>query len=88
MFKKTAGLFLLLFLFGCGAGIKPTYGPDGSASYTITCHPDISECLESAGNICGNRGYNVVVHTTHSGGAFADLFPGPVTWHNVLISCN
>ena len=62
-------------------------GPDGQATHSIQCHPDVDDCWEEAGNDCGRRGYRVLNHSTHMGGTVADLIPGPVLWHTVLVEC-
>lgn len=86
--KKYFLLLIVLSLNCAGSSHKTTYGPDGKVSYNIQCHPNIGECLEEAGNICGKAGYVILHHSTHQGGTLADYLPGPVTWHDVLISCN
>lgn len=79
---------LALVFVGCvSSSSRPIIGPDGSTAYRLTCHPDIADCWEEAGNDCGGHGYYVVSKSMHWGGTVADLMPGPVRWYNVMIEC-
>jgi hypothetical protein len=87
---KTLILVGLVFIIpGCvSSSSRAIVGPDGSIAYRLTCHPDIAECWEEAGNRCGPSGYHVVDKSVHMGGIIVDLLPGPVPWYNVMVSCN
>jgi hypothetical protein len=42
---------------GCATSAK-TYGPDGREAFVIKCMLD--DCQKKAGDICGQRGYDIV----------------------------
>ncbi|MDP9033532.1 MAG: hypothetical protein M3O50_01890 [Myxococcota bacterium] len=83
----------LLVLVACsavacaGASSHAIVGPHETTSHRIKCHPDLDDCWEEAGNICGSRGYDVLDRSMHMGGTLADAIPGPVTWYVVLVTC-
>lgn len=70
-----------------GSSSHRIVGPDGRESYRIKCHPDIDDCWEEAGKVCGASGYDVVSQSEHLGGTVEDFTPGQVTWHVALIRC-
>jgi hypothetical protein len=87
MHKSLICIGIVLLATACsGASSHEIVGPNGRTAHRITCHPDISECLEQAGEDCPG-GYDVITSTVHSGGTIVDLLPGPVPWYNVLVSC-
>lgn len=56
------GLLLVLTLTGC-AFAQPMYLPDGSQGYNISCDGSansIGKCFQKAGELCGQRGYDIV----------------------------
>lgn len=63
MIKKILLLSLLMFeMCGCAVARK-TYAPDGSEGYVLNCSGTAStwgRCYERAGDICGERGYEVL----------------------------
>lgn len=62
-------LILMLILAGCTSA-EETYMPDGRKGYAINCssHGIIvsgwSDCYAEAGNLCGQRGYDIVEKST------------------------
>jgi len=83
---KYLAIMLLLCVACASASSHRIITPDGKVSLRVTCHPDIGECWEKAGDVCSN-GYDVVGNSMHWGGAIADWIPGPVPWYNVLVTC-
>lgn len=85
--KYIVAMLMLAVSPACaGASTQPIRGPDGQLMYRVTCHPDLAECYQEAGNRC-EGGYHVLSQSMHWGGTVADLMPGPVAWYNVLVTC-
>ncbi len=56
-------LFLALILISSCASTSETYAPDGSKAHAINCSGTARNwgmCYETAGNICGAKGYEVL----------------------------
>jgi hypothetical protein len=83
--KKTLALTALLA--GC-ASSSPTYAPDGSQAYSLTCS---GMCYEKAGQICKERGYEVVAGGTDQSGTVVasrdGLYGGSSHTRNLVIKC-
>ena len=58
---------MVFFLFGCGTTITKTTSPNGLTAYDIRCSG--AECMETAGNLCSNKGYNVTTEITRGQGS-------------------
>lgn len=78
---------------GCATATQ-TYTPDGSQGYSIDCSGNAltwGKCYEKAGELCGNRGYELVTKTGDEGavvsGTQYGLFGGSVTTRNMIITC-
>lgn len=62
MFKKLLFIMFLGLLTGC-ATAKQTYAPDGGTAHSINCSGSALNwgmCFEKAGEICKERGYEVI----------------------------
>lgn len=62
-------LALVMFLAGC-ATTTPTYAPDGTRAYAITCNGyarSWATCFERAGEACGALGYRVIAQNEEYG---------------------
>ena len=62
-------------------------GPTGENMSTVRCTKETSSCFEKASEVCNAETYRVVDSYRNSGGIFADLLPGPVTWYTLSIIC-
>lgn len=63
-------------LTGCASApsAKESYGPSGKTSYEISCNnmsASLGPCYQKAGEMCKERGYNVV--SQHSDAPFASI---------------
>lgn len=55
---------IAIALSACAAVSTKTYAPDGGEAYSLKCGGLVrswSSCLEKAGEICGSRGYEVIL---------------------------
>ncbi|WP_202966744.1 hypothetical protein [Cupriavidus sp. IDO] len=62
-----------ILIAGCASASK-TYGPDGREAYALNCSGlarTWGACLERAGDICGERGYNVISSSSEIGSIMA-----------------
>ncbi len=67
---------VMLAMAGCTSSpsVKESYGPSGNASYEISCNnmsASLGACYQKAGEICKERGYNVI--SQHSDAPFASI---------------
>jgi hypothetical protein len=60
--------------------------PSGAMVNTAKCSHTSDACFQKAAATCG-RPYQVIDSERHTGGAFADLTPGPVTWYGMTYQC-
>jgi hypothetical protein len=70
--KKIIGISLLVFILGCGAVASKTYLPSGEEGYTISCSANYQtwgHCYQKAGNLCRNRGYDIIMKSDDDKGA-------------------
>ena len=68
-YLSACAVSISLLLSGC-ASVSETYAPDGSKAYALNCSGtarDWGLCYEEAGNICKERGYNVVTMNGEQG---------------------
>ncbi|NUY33267.1 hypothetical protein F0160_22545 [Paraburkholderia sp. JPY303] len=71
-----------------------TYGPDGRPAYTLNCsgaQHTWGSCYEKAGELCGERGYDVLAGGAEGGAAMgggSSAFFGTTTvTRSMLIAC-
>ncbi len=91
--KITTGILIAALLTGC-ATARETYTSDGRRGYSLNCSGlarNWGMCEEKAGEICGNRGYDIL---SASGGRdevlTADrygVYAGTVSHRTMLIAC-
>jgi hypothetical protein len=75
-----------LTLSGCMTSGDTFTGPSGATANTAKCNQTPDGCFKKASATCGGS-YQVLDSESHSGGAFADLIPGPVTWYVMTYQC-
>jgi hypothetical protein len=76
-----------LSLSGCDLTSGNSFpSPSGATFNTAKCSHTSDSCLQKAAATCGGP-YQVISSESHSGGAFADLTPGPVTWYGMTYQC-
>ncbi len=80
-------------LGGCASSRK-VYTPMGTPGHSITCSGSALNwgmCYEKAGQLCGERGYEVIEKTGDKGvvlsGNQFGLYAGSVITRNLLIQC-
>lgn len=83
----------VLAISGCATASK-TYGPDGQVAYSIGCSGSALSwglCYEKAGEICGEKGYNVLARSGEgglvAGGSGAGFFAGSTASRSMVVSC-
>lgn len=88
----TSGL-VALAASGCVV-TKQTYGPDGSAAYSMNCSGiamSWASCYEKAGALCGARGYNVLAVNGETGAVIVanpqSAFGSTVINRTMMVSC-
>lgn len=86
-------LFVVSFLGGC-ATAKQTYTADGQLGYSINCSGSAlnwGNCYEKAGEICGDKGYEILEKSGDQGavvsGTQYGLFGGSVMNRSMIIKC-
>jgi len=86
-------LVLPLILVGC-ATATPTYAPDGSQAHSLNCSGTARNwgmCYEKAGELCKERGYEVVAGgTDQSAGAYANregFYASSSHTRNLVVKC-
>jgi hypothetical protein len=86
---------LLVAIIGAScATSRETYTADGRVGYSINCSGTAlnwGNCLEKAGDICGERGYTVLEKsgdqgTVVTGGQFG-LYGGSVMNRSMIVQC-
>src|ERR1700733_14429297 len=60
--------------------------PSGATFNTAKCSHTSDACFQKAAATCAGP-YQVVDSESHSGGALADLTPGPVIWYGMTYQC-
>jgi len=86
-------ILAVALLAGC-ATAKPTYGPDGSAAHSLDCSGTARNwgmCYEKAGELCKERGYEILAGGTDAittAAATRDGFYGGSGFtRNLVIKC-
>lgn len=86
-------LAVVAALSGCATS-KSTYLPDGSLGHSIDCSGTANTwgtCEEKAGELCKERGYEVVSKAGDQGGMVTasqtGLFGGSIIKRSMLIKC-
>jgi len=93
MRKVAIYISIALLLSGCATASK-TYTSDGKEGYNITCSGSALNwgmCYEKAGEICAQKGYEVLEKSgdqgsTMSGNQFG-LYGGSIINRNMIIKC-
>lgn len=67
--------------------VQELRAPDGSVIRSVKCVSDSGKCLAAAADTCANAMYQVLDSSSNSGGALADLIPGPFTWYRMQFKC-
>jgi hypothetical protein len=86
-------LAIAISLSGC-ATAKKTYTSDGREGYSITCSGSALNwgmCYEKAGELCGQKGYEVLEKAGDQGAMLSGnqfgLYGGSVINRNMIIKC-
>lgn len=84
----------IVALGGCVSARK-VYTPTGTQGYSITCSGnglDWGKCYEKAGELCGERGYEIIERTGDQGAALAanryGAYGSSTNTRNMIIECN
>jgi|SRR5262245_56689295 len=94
-FVTAAVLLTFGFVLGGCASSSSTYGPNGRPAYTLNCSGwarTWGMCAEKAGELCGERGYDVVAANGGHLGTVAAInscggFAGPIIERGMLNQC-
>jgi hypothetical protein len=83
---------LTLTLAACAtpkAKVTELRAPDGTFIKNVKCNVDAQKCLIEASASCdaSSGSYKVISSHSNAGGAYADIFIGPVTWFNMTYAC-
>jgi hypothetical protein len=65
-------------------------GPSGKPfqpSHRAKCSQSPTDCDEQATKDCRGGSYQILDSESHTGGLFADIIPGPVTWYTMSYAC-
>lgn len=91
---KKALMIIPILALGACASSSMTYGPDGRPAYTLNCSGTIRTwgmCLEKAGKLCGQAGYDVLQTSSDNGftagGGSGSFYAGSVMTRSMLIEC-
>lgn len=95
--RFTPYLVCALLLAGCATSSK-TYGPNGEVAYSIGCSGAALSwglCMEKAGEICGEKGYNIISSSGEMGSVAAgtatkqnaSFFGSSTVSRSMVISC-
>lgn len=86
-------LSIAVCLSGCATANK-TYTSDGKEGYSITCSGSALNwgmCYEKAGQLCGQKGYEILEKTGDQGAMISGnqfgLYGGSVINRNMIIKC-
>lgn len=93
--KRNVVLALLTInLCGC-VTVKPVFGPDGQQAHAIACSApgaDWDDCFQTAGEICGPRGYKIWNQATSQSaiisGSEDSILGSTSEGRTLLIGCN
>ena len=93
MRKLATYLLVTACLSGCATASK-TYTSDGKEGYSITCSGSAlnwGRCYEKAGELCGQKGYDVLEKTSDQGSMITanqfGLYGGSEVSRNMIIKC-
>ena len=82
-----SAIFLGLAVSSCvGAQQTRFVGPSGNTNLTSKCNQSPSACYQQASETCEGP-YQVLDSYSKSGGIFADILAGPVTWYYMTYQC-
>lgn len=98
---KFARWLAALFILTCGASLagcavsRQISGPDGETLYAIECSGymmTMGSCLEKAGKICGDNGYELLMGgTTNHGNAATfgqfGVISTPIIQREIVVRC-
>ncbi len=92
--KKLILIISIMVLAGGCATAKKTYTSDGKEGYAITCSGSALNwgmCYEKAGEICGEKGYEVLEKSGDQGAMVSGnqfgLYGGSVINRSMIIKC-
>mgnify|MGYP001331164340 CR=1 FL=1 len=92
--KKLKVLLIVVVLIGGCATAKQTYTADGQQGYSINCSGSALNwgmCYEKAGELCGEKGYEVLDKSGDQGamatGTQYGLFAGSIINRSMIIKC-
>ena len=92
--KNLGAILLVVAVLGGCATAKQTYTADGQQGYSINCAGSALNwgmCYEKAGEICGEKGYEVLQKSGDQGaiisGTQYGLFGGSVINRSMIIRC-
>lgn len=88
--KFMPAILLAFSLAGCAtSSVQDFRAPNGAVMKSVKCSVDPQKCFASASASCAGSGgsYQVITSHSNSGGALADVLPGPVTWYNMTYAC-
>jgi hypothetical protein len=85
---------VFLLVSGCASSTK-IYTSDGAQGYSINCSGNSLNwgmCYEKAGELCGEKGYEVLEKVGDDGGAMITgnqfgLYGGSITTRSLIIRC-
>jgi hypothetical protein len=82
---------LPLILAACSTG-APKYTPDDSGNFTVHCNQSSlrwNACYETAGRVCGEKGYQVVSEDSDGVPATTtNIYEVPIIGGSMVIRCN
>jgi S1-C subfamily serine protease len=91
--RTLISLAIIFILAGCVTTSK-TYAPSGEEGYSITCSGALQtwgDCYERAGELCGNKGYEVIDKSDERGALFGGnrygFAGGTKIYRSILIKC-
>lgn len=67
--------------------VEEVRGPSGAAVKSVKCVSESGKCMQAANESCKGGSYQVLDSSSNSGGALADLLPGPFTWYRMQFVC-
>lgn len=92
--KKIGVLLICISVMGGCATARQTYTADGQQGYSINCSGSALNwgmCYEKAGELCGEKGYEVLEKSGDQGtmvsGTQYGLFGGSVINRSMIIKC-
>jgi len=86
MKKKLLSVVMASVVAGCVSSSENVPGPSGQAMQEVKCNGSPNGCFKKANAICKGP-YQVIDSSSNSGGAIADVLPGPVTWYRMSFQC-